>query len=430
MRHNDRQRPYMNTTRRKPIRVCIDARLRSGEAGGIEQVVVGLAHGLSKLTDGNEEYIFLTYQEETAWLEPYIGGSCRIVPVADTDGWTRKVTSIKPIRKALYRYGHLLGSRMVEVAVSDGTVERLGVDLMHFTRQKAFRTKVPSIYHPHDLQHLHLPECFSKLEIMSREARYRAYCHQAVMVAVASSWTRADLIEQYGLSQEKVRVIPLAAPVEAYPVPSNEVMQDVRTRFRLPDDFIFYPAQTWEHKNHLGLLTALSVLRRQESLRIPLVCSGKCTDFFPWIMKKTHELGLDDQVQHVGFVSPVQLQALYRLCRAVVIPSCFEAGSFPVWEAFHAGAPVACSNVTSLPDQAGDAAVLFDPGRTSDIARAIGKVWNDEKLRQVLAEKGRRRVAQFTWVRTASLFRAHYRRLVNSLLTEADKALIALEPGL
>lgn len=420
----------MNATKSKPIRICIDARLRSGEAGGIEQVVVGLAHGLSKLTDGNEEYIFLAYQGETTWLDPYMGGPCRIVAVADRDGWARRLTSIKPIQKVLHCYGHLLGSHMVDVTVSDGTVEQLGVDLIHFTRQKAFRTAIPSIYHPHDLQHLHLPECFTKLEIMNREARYRTYCEQAVMVAVASSWTRKDLIEQYGLPREKVRVIPLASPVEAYPIPSNAVIEEVRARFRLPDTFAFYPAQTWEHKNHIGLLEALSILRERQSLRIPLVCSGKRTDFFSVIMKRTRQLGLDEQVQHVGFVSPMELQALYRLCRMVVVPSRFEAASFPVWEAFHAGAPVACSNVTSLPDQADDAAELFDPERAIDIARAISKVWNDEKIRQTLAEKGRKRVAQFTWIRTARLFRAHYRRLVDSRLTEADKALMALEPSL
>jgi len=416
--------------RRKSIRICIDGRLRSGDVGGIEQVVVGLAHGLSKLTDGDEEYIFLAYQGETGWLEPYVSGPSRIVTVPHKVDWKQKLAQVKPIRKVLYRYGHLFGSHVVEVGNSDGTVEQLGADLVHFTRQKAFCTKIPSIYHPHDLQHLHLPQYFSRLEIMTREARYRAYCRQAAMVAVSSSWVKLDVIHKYGIAEEKVRVIPLAPPIEAYPIPSETVIQEIRTRFQLPEAFIFYPAQTWEHKNHIGLLEALHHLREHRQLRVPLVCSGRPTEFFPAVLRKVHDLGLDEQVHFLGFVSPLELQALYRLCRAVVMPTRFEAASFPVWEAFQAGAAVACSNVTSLPNQAGDAAVLFDPGRVIDIAHAVSQVWDDEKLRRTLAEKGRKRVAQFTWGRTASLFRAHYRRLVNCQLTEADRALIALEPGL
>lgn len=417
---------------RKRLRICVDARLRGGDLGGIEQVVVGLAHGLSKLSDGDEEYIFLSYKDGAEWLEPYVRGPCRIITVTDKQGneWKQRLMRVKHIRDLLHRYGHLLGSGAVDVGPSDGTIERLGVNLVHFTRQKAFCTQIPSIYHPHDLQHLHLPQYFSKLEIKNRNARCRTYCRQAAMVAVASSWTRRDVIQHYRLSEDNVKVIPFAPPVEAYPIPSRPVMQEVRTRFQLPEAFVFYPAQTWPHKNHIGLLEALYYLRKQQGLRVPLVCSGKCNEFFAVILEKTRELGIDDQVRFLGFVSPLELQALYRLCRAVVVPSCFEAASFPVWEAFQAGAPVACSNVTSLPDQAGDGALLFGPQQTSEMANAIERLWNDESLRLRLTENAGKRVRQFTWLRTARLFRAHYRRLTKSRLTDEDRALIVAPPGI
>ena len=119
---------------------------------------------------------------------------------------------------------------------------------------------------------------------------------------------------------------------------------------------------------------------------------------------------------------------MYRLCRCVVIPTKFEAASGPLWEAFAAGVPAACSNVTSLPDQAGDAALLFDPCQPEEIAGAIHQLWRDEALRRSLVERGKRNVARFTWERTARIFRAHYRRIANRCLSEEDHTLLAAPP--
>ena len=108
----------------------------------------------------------------------------------------------------------------------------------------------------------------------------------------------------------------------------------------------------------------------------------KITDYFQEIQKRTVRLGLSDQIHFLGFVSSLELQCLYRLCRCVVIPTRFEAASFPLWEAFYAGSPAACSNVTSLPKQAGNSAMIFDPENTMEMAGIIQRLWADEKLRR------------------------------------------------
>jgi glycosyltransferase involved in cell wall biosynthesis len=151
------------------------------------------------------------------------------------------------------------------------------------------------------------------------------------------------------------------------------------------------------------------------------------SDYFPVIERRVEELGLQDQVKWLGFVSTDDLQALYRLARAVVIPTRFEAASGPLWDAFAAGTPAACSRVTSLPAQAGDAALLFDQEIPGDIAQAVRRLWTDEDLRSLLIERGRANVARFTWDRTARLFRAHYRRLLDRL-TDEDRDLLDQPP--
>lgn len=416
-----------------PLRVCIDARLGEG-AGGIQQFVMGLVSGLSRLCDGDEEYVVLGDRRTRSWLPelPPERWSLVLLPAPSHRGLT--VWAKELALRASPRLAEALGNAPIVWKVapppiprSDGTVERLRPDLVHFTTQAAFLTRIPSIYHPHDLQHLHLPALFSRRARLLREQSYRAFCEQARMVAVSSTWTREDVLLRYSLPPEKVRVIPLAPATEAYTAPAaEEVAELVRAR-RLPPRFAFYPAQTWPHKNHLALLEALALLRRS-GVTVPLVCSGHLSPHSTSIRRRAEALGVAADTHLLGFVTPLELQCLYRASTCVVIPSLFEAASFPLWEAFLAGVPAACSNVTSLPAQAGDAALVFDPRDPEAMAHAIHRLWMDEPLRATLVERGRRNVARFGWGRTARTFRAHYRRLTGRGVTAEDAALLAEPP--
>jgi glycosyltransferase involved in cell wall biosynthesis len=133
-------------------------------------------------------------------------------------------------------------------------------------------------------------------------------------------------------------------------------------------------------------------------------------------------------MRFVGYVSPLDLRCLYRLARFLVFPSLFEGGGMPVFEAFAAGVPVACSNVTCLPRQAGDAALLFEPRDRAAMADALVRTWGDGALRSDLVRRGRDRVARFTWDRTARIYRAHYRQIAGRTLGEEDRALLDAPP--
>ena len=409
--------------------IVIDARLVSGMAGGVEQVIIGLAGALSALASSDETYSFLTYADADDWLRPYIGGSCQILEGPPHSVPLRVRLMHYPALRALWHrlLTPLIGESTVRVPHSDGTVERAGASLIHFTLQNAFLSDQPTIYQPHDLQHVHLPELFTPRERLKRDILYRTYCEQAHMVVAMSQWGRCDLIEQYGLSAQKVHVVPWGCVLSAYPAPHAADLQRVRDKFALPDHFLFYPARTWPHKNHVGLLEALARLRDRDGLRIPVVFSGGREPFFAAIQKRISQLDLTSQVQFVGFVSPLDLVSLYRLCRGVIFPSRFEGWGLPVTEAFAMGVPVACSNVTSLPEVAGNAALLFDPADPDQIADAAKGLWTDETARRTLIERGTLRARAFTWDRTARLFRVHYRRVLNHALTDEDRALLSKE---
>ena len=208
---------------------------------------------------------------------------------------------------------------------------------------------------------MHLPQYFTPRERAHREIWYGSLCRHARAIAVTSSWGRDDLVGHFDLPPDKVYVIPWAPILGAYPTPTDADFEAVKRRLRLDEPYLLYPAQTWPHKNHAGLLRAIARLRDESGTRVNAVFAGRRNEHAHTLDDLTHRLGLQNQVIWPGFVSGLELACLYGLARAVVIPTLFEAASFPLWEAFQAGVPAACSNVTSLPEQAGDAALLFDP---------------------------------------------------------------------
>ena len=214
--------------------------------------------------------------------------------------------------------------------------------------------------------------------------------------------------------------MPWAPITDEYPVPRPGDLGRIRLEHGLPDRFILYPAQTWPHKNHAGLLEALALLRRRGHA-VPFVSTGYLNTHATVLQRQARRLGLSGDIKWLGFVDPHILRGLYALATAVVVPTRFEAASGPVWEAFAAGVPVACSNVTSLPEQVGTAALMFDPDDIGAMADAILALWMDAGLRQQLVTRARLRVARFDWNRTARTFRAHYRRLAGQLLADEDR---------
>jgi glycosyltransferase involved in cell wall biosynthesis len=405
------------------LRVCIDARLGSGVFGGVEQVVIGVASGLSRLGDGDEEYLFLTNPEREEWLLPYLQGPCRTLH--PRLGYTRR--RARAVRQALREREPMTGVRH-SVRSSDGTVEEENVDVIHFPFQDAFTTEIPSIYQPHDLQHLHLPELFSRWHYQRREKIYRTHCERAAAVVTMTSWGRRDFIESYGLSEEKVWVVPGASVLPEYPAPSAEDLDEIRARLSLPESFLLYPAKPWPHKNHERLLEALAQIRERTGTTIPLVCTGADAGTFDRVRARARALGLETTTAFPGFVSPKELRALYGLATALVFPSRFEGWGLPVCEAFSAELPVASSSATGLTDLVGDAGLIFDSESTEQMADVVQRIWTDEGLRRDLAERGRKRSELFSWDRTARLFRAHYRRVGGRTLAEEDRILLAAPP--
>jgi glycosyltransferase involved in cell wall biosynthesis len=408
--------------------ICIDARLVDGSSGGVQQFVMGLAGGLGALTDGTETYYFLTYAESQDWLRPLLGSNCHILTIGSGhSGVKRAFKKRLPFSKSLWLL-YRLGRLRAAPRGLDEKLRELNIGLVHFTHQAAFTTSIPSIYHPHDLLHIHFPSFCSGVERIWRSRSYSYFCEQAKMVSVASTWVKNDLIKNLSVPSDKIHVIPLAPPILAGSLPPDQSAPICWPPVGIPDQYLFYPAMFWPHKNHLNLIRALGVLKRQRGIIIPTVFSGGETPFKSTILQAIADEGLESSIHIAGYIPHDLIASYFKNARVICIPTLFEAGSFPAWEAFHMQVPLACSNVTSLPAQIGKGAIFFHPDQPEEIAEAIEKVWTDESIRAELVKNGLERLKEFNWQHTAKEFRALYRLVSGWELSDEDTSLLNAPP--
>jgi glycosyltransferase involved in cell wall biosynthesis len=392
----------------------------AGQWGGVQLVAEGLARGFAEL-DGEDEYLFLGYEDSAKWLDPHLGANSRRVEVPVGHGRSAGRRLYDAIAARSPQAGRLIGTaggsmgRTARLPKSDGLAESLGLDVIHFVTPQAYLTKLPSIYQPQDLLHLHVPAQFSRLHRTYRDRAYRAFCHQAAIVAVMTAWGRDDLVKHFGLRPQRVAVVPWPPVVETSPASALPHLAG------LPNRFLLYPAQTWPHKNHLGLVDALAILRNPD---IHVVCTGRLTDHHRAVERASKSKNVRNRLTFTGYIDEAMLGALYGRALGLVFPSQFEGWGLPIVEAFAAGVPVACSDIPMLDEAAGEAALRFDPADAEGMARAMERIWTDVALRDELRARGLERVRGLTWDRTSGTFRALYRSIAGIALADQDLELL------
>jgi glycosyltransferase involved in cell wall biosynthesis len=259
---------------------------------------------------------------------------------------------------------------------------------------RSYQFPVPALVSIHDLMFRYerrFPESASGWEYLNRERSCRNICRWSSGVLVDSETGRLQLAESYGIELKHVHVLPYIAPRYMY---SEQAPSDFNSRYRLPSKFIFYPAQFWEHKNHKKLIRAVASLKKSFP-DLKLVLSGAKQNAYDSVVKMVHELNLPDDVVFLGYVPDTDMPELYRRARALVMPTYYGPTNIPPLEAFVAGCPAAVSGIYGMPEQVGNAALLFNPDSVDEIADCIRRLWTDDRLCAELVERGKRRSASW-----------------------------------
>lgn len=282
-----------------------------------------------------------------------------------------------------------------------------------FNRIRPVPPSRPTVVTIVDVQHLAFPEFFSPAELASRLEGLRAAAACATRVLAISDFTRREILRAYGTPEANMVVSPLDAPPSFRAPPDPARTAGLRERYALPERYILYPANAWPHKNHATLFRALAAYEAGFGDPPPVVLAGAHDVGGVKLDREAASAGVGQGVRRIGYVKAGDMPFLFDGAAMLVFPSLYEGFGIPVVEAFRRGVPVIAANGTSLPEIAGDAAILVDPLDHEGLAEAMHRVLSDERLAGDLVDRGKARAAQFDYA------------IAGGRLAEALKAAVA-----
>jgi glycosyltransferase involved in cell wall biosynthesis len=382
-----------------PSTTVVDLRwmMRSGLAGGAENLTRSLLEHLTGI-DRTNRYRLLTapsmrYEHDAAAADN--------VEVLVVDGPARAMKRLSARARARFL------SRLNLPFIAEENVERLrflheleadvALSPQGWIRPDLFGLR--NVLLLLDLQHLHHPRFFTPERLEERERVYGSSVRKADFTVAISEFTRRVAIERYGIPPDRITSAWLAADDRFRPgLVTPRGRRSVLARHGLEEGgYLFFPAHTWRHKNHVSALRALALLRDDRGLTPSLVCTGEPREAQPEIEDLVSRLRLDRQVRFLGYCPLEEMPVLYEAAAALVFPSIYEGFGMPVVEAMSMGCPVVCSNAASLPEIAGDAALLVDPHDDEGLADALSRVLTDSDVRRDLTLRGVARSRLFSW---------------------------------
>ncbi|MCE5259179.1 MAG: glycosyltransferase family 4 protein [Chloroflexi bacterium] len=255
-----------------------------------------------------------------------------------------------------------------------------------------------SVVTVHDLGYIYYPEAHTAFQRWYLGWSTRSNARRAYIVIADSEATSLDLQRVYGIPKDKVSVAyPAGSSVTM--VTDNAVLAECRRRYHTGQRYVLYVGSLQPRKNLPGLIRAFGLAAREYDLAadIRLVLAGKQGWLPEDLAGIAQAEGVGERLVLPGYIPEADLAALLSGALAYVLPSYYEGFGLPVLEAMSCGTPVICSNVSSLPEVAGDAALLVDPNDAASIAEALANISCDARLRLSLRERGLRRAAGFTW---------------------------------
>lgn len=287
----------------------------------------------------------------------------------------------------------------------------LSPDLVHVPLNRVpFLMVQPYVVTVHDLANLLFEwEEYSKLRIQLRRYRLKRGLARASRVIAVSEATRRDVAQLAGVPANRLRLVYNAPDPQFFQVDgagAAEARGRVMERYQIQSPFLLYAGNIRRHKNIPRLVEAFAVVREQLAghpvyCNLRLVIIGDNISQYPAVRQAVIRSRSEHVVRFLGFVPFETLRFFYQSATAFVFPSRYEGFGLPPIEAMASGTPVVTSNVSSLPEVVGDAAILVNPENVFDIVRGIRDVLLDDALRATLISKGREQAARFSWSRTA-----------------------------
>jgi glycosyltransferase involved in cell wall biosynthesis len=278
----------------------------------------------------------------------------------------------------------------------------------HYVLPTAVRCR--SVVTIHDCIHLMFPQDLPNRAAYAyaRASMWSAARH-ADRILTVSEASKRDILRFFNVPADKISVVYNAIDERFWIEPSAEEVARVRERFQLDHGFVLYAGTIKPHKNLVRLIEAFAALRTGEFEDLKLLIIGDEISKLPALRRAVHSHKLHKHVRFLGFVPDETLAVLYRLAAVFVFPSLYEGFGLPPLEAMASGTPVVTSNISSLPEVAGEAAELVDPYDVDSIVEGVRRVLSDPELAADMRAKGLVRARDFSWERSVARTHEIYR---------------------
>lgn len=354
------------------MKIGIDVSQMCYEGSGVARYVYGLTQSLLNLGSDHQFVLYAGTLRQKDFFEK----------LKTRSPWDKAEWHILPIPPK--SAGLVLGSLPLNIELLIGHV-----DLFHSSDWVEPNTSCPGVTTVHDLVFVKYPETVDRMILSAQAKRLNRIVKNKTQIIADSRSTKNDLMETYNLKSEQIDVVYPGLDPAYMPQKITEI-ERVKTKYNLPKKFILSLGTQEPRKNLSRLVDATT------SLGIPLVVVGK--------------QGWGNKTQSIGFVPDSDIAGLYSAASVFAYPSLYEGFGFPVLEAMACGTPVVTSNISSLPELAGDAAILVDP-KSVDLIRA--GITTAMENREICIERGLKQVQKFSWANTAKLTMEVYEKTAN-----------------
>ena len=266
----------------------------------------------------------------------------------------------------------------------------------------SLRTNVKTVLVTHDLAYLHFPDHHSFFHKKYYQLFSPKFNKKADHIVSVSHFTKKEIMEHYGIVAEKISVACNGCDEHFQPIPSEE-KQLVRNKYADGQPYFFYVGAIHPRKNVHRLIEAFSMFKTKTSAPVRLLIAGR----FAWkageVKDAFERSPFQQDIHFLGYISDEELRKVMAGALACTYVSLFEGFGIPLLQAMHCEVPIISSDVSSMPEVAGDAAILIDPYQVETIAGAMHQIWQKDHLRSKLVDNGRKQRRQFSWQKAAKV---------------------------
>lgn len=364
-------------------------------SGGSYQYNINFIHLVKKLNKKKYEITYI--YTDKIWEQHLPRYSKKIfLPGSFLKTIFKNLVNVRFIKQSIY-YSIIFLERIFKINLlkirrKNNALDNLNLNVIIFPSQDfiSYQIKTKSIVAIHDLMHRYSDfEEYSEKEKIMRDLHYQAICQKSNIILVDSNMGKDQVLESYKCKKEKLFVFPFTPPSYLFEKKKINVVK----KYNLPKNYLFYPANFWEHKNHINLLYAIKILI-QKGYDFRLVLSGQIKNNYFNTIKLIKKIGLEKHVFIIGYIPSNEMYSLYKNSLATIFASFIGPTNIPPLEAIYCNSPLLCSSAYAMKEQVGDAGLFFDPNNSYEIALKMIEIKNNKALRNKLTMNSKKRLKE------------------------------------